>query len=210
MHYVTHVVCPARAFDWAADMITQVWEGRLWRKRAQQHPIHNTNHEPLFCRTWNTQLNLTILDATTNKLIPGSTKYIGNGEFDISYIDPVKYKAIKLFARFVGNGSNTPILHYWGVSWNATNSWRDSLFGGLKCSSKNLRFGDGEIWLQTSPTEWYRYQNNPVLKPGPSTTWDDDQVSNPCIIFNGTGFMMYMLVGMVLLGVLALPLLMMV
>jgi hypothetical protein len=74
-------------------------------------------------------LNVTILNAADDQVIPGGpVKYTG-GEFVISYIDPVLYPSIKLKADFVGNSWGvTPILKYWGVSWNASNAWRDTFF----------------------------------------------------------------------------------
>jgi hypothetical protein len=87
----------------------------------------------------NTFLNITIFNATNNQQIPGSPKYLDDGEFDISYIDSNKYPSIKLNASFTGNTWGlTPTFHYWGVSWNSSNSWQDSFFGGQKVSISNL------------------------------------------------------------------------
>ncbi|MCK5559128.1 MAG: LamG domain-containing protein, partial [Thermoplasmata archaeon] len=70
--------------------------------------------------------------------IPGTPLFTDDGEFDISFIDPVKYPSIKLNASFIGNNWGlTPTLYYWGVSWNETNTWRDTFFGGLKIENKN-------------------------------------------------------------------------
>ena len=139
----------------------------------------------------NTSLNITILNASNNQPIPGSLKYIDDGEFDISYIDPIKYPSLKLKANFTGNRSSTPILHYWGVSWNTTYAWRDTLVGGLKGTSNNLTTGDGEIWQATSLTDWYKYSKNPILFDGPASSWDDDGAMKATVIFNGTGYMMW-------------------
>ncbi len=97
----------------------------------------------------NTHVNVTILNATTNQPIPGSPTYTENGEVDISYIDPIRYPAIKLNATFEGDGSTTPELHYWAVSWNRSNTWQDTLFGGEKVeSSENVEVVDGDVQLE--------------------------------------------------------------
>ncbi len=142
-------------------------------------------------QTKNNYINITILNASNNKPIIGSPAYINDGEFDISFIDPLKYPSLKLKANITRNLTSAPILHYWGVSWNATNTWRDTLYGGQKCFIKNFTYGDGEIWLPTLPNEWYKYSGNPILSDGPSSSWDDDGVYCGSIIYNGTGFMMW-------------------
>lgn len=98
----------------------------------------------------NAFLNITILNATNNQRIPGSPIYTNGGEFDISYIDPIKYPSIKLNASFFGNDFGlTPTLHHWGVSWNRSNTWRDTLFGGVKVSSKtNVDVAEGLVEFQ--------------------------------------------------------------
>jgi hypothetical protein len=83
----------------------------------------------------NTYINITILNSTNNQPIPGSLTYTENDEFDISYINSKIYPSIKLSAIFEGNGITTPILHSWGVSWNASNTWHDTFFGGQKVES---------------------------------------------------------------------------
>ena len=40
-----------------------------------------------------------------------------NGTIEISSINPHEHPVIRLNASFEGNGSNTPILHSWGVNW---------------------------------------------------------------------------------------------
>ncbi len=96
-----------------------------------------------------TYLNITILDASDNQPIPGSPTYTDNGEVDISYIDPVQYPSLKLNATFEGDGGNTPGLHYWAVSWNRSNTWQDTLFGGEKVESvENVEAVDGNVQLE--------------------------------------------------------------
>jgi hypothetical protein len=96
-----------------------------------------------------TYLNITILNALNNQPIPGSPTYLENGEVDISYIDPVQYPAIKLNATLEGDGSTTPELHYWAVSWNRSNTWQDTLFGGEKVeSAENVKAVDGDLRLE--------------------------------------------------------------
>jgi predicted GH43/DUF377 family glycosyl hydrolase len=142
----------------------------------------------MFNNTW---LNFTILNASTLQQLPGSSTYTTSGEFDISNIDAAKYPSIRLRANFTGNGSNTPELNYWGVSWNATNAWRDTLFGGLKESSVNLTSGEGEIWLNTTFTNFIKYSGNPIVKKGTGSSWDNTHVNRAFVLYNGTGYMMW-------------------
>jgi hypothetical protein len=96
-----------------------------------------------------TNLNIKILDATNNQRIPGTPIYTQNGEVDISYIDPIQYPAIKLNATFNGDGAISPELHYWAVSWNRSNTWQDTLFGGEKVeSTNNLVAIDGNLQIK--------------------------------------------------------------
>ena len=93
-----------------------------------------------------TYLNITVLDTSNNQPIPGTSTYTENGEIDISFIDPVLYPSIKLNATFEGDGSTSPELHYWAVSWNRSNTWSDTLFGGVKVeSAENLEIVDGRV-----------------------------------------------------------------
>ncbi len=107
-----------------------------------------------------TYLNVTILNASNNQKIPGSPNYTADGEFNISYIDPIKYPSIKLNATFCAYNITTPILHYWGVDWNASNMWRDTFYGGLKRNSTNLTYSDGEIYLNNSTIDRYEFSGN--------------------------------------------------
>jgi hypothetical protein len=100
----------------------------------------------------NTLINVSILNATNNKVIPGSLTYTDGGEFDISYIDSSKYPSIRLYGLFKGIPHGlTPKLSYWGVSWNASKVWRDTLFGGLKIIDPyNGWISDGNITFHTT------------------------------------------------------------
>ena len=138
----------------------------------------------------NSAINLSIHNATNNNLIYGPITT--TGEVSIrSKVDSNLYPSIKLNATFYSNGSVTPLLHYWGVSWNATNAWRDTLFGGLKENSNSLTNGEGETWLLTSLTDWYKYSGNPILKPSTGSSWDSVLIANPMIVYNGTGYLMW-------------------
>jgi hypothetical protein len=135
-------------------------------------------------------IELRILDATNDKVIYGP--FTLDNEADISdKVDPKKYPSIKLNATLVSSGGTTPLLHGWGVSWNYTNTWRDSLFGGIKNSIQDLTSDCGEIWSTASTTDFYKIPSNPILKVGPGSAWDNNAVGNPVIIFNGTGYMMW-------------------
>jgi predicted GH43/DUF377 family glycosyl hydrolase len=139
-----------------------------------------------------TNFSVEILNASNGQRIPGSPLYIDEGEFDISYIDSNKYPRIKLSGTFIEKAFSKILLHYWGVSWNATNAWRDTLFGGSRHIIKYaIRIGDGECWLNTTPTKWIKYDKNPILSPGSSSGWDGSTATYPHVIFNGSGYMMW-------------------
>nr|NIP35727.1 LamG domain-containing protein [Thermoplasmata archaeon]NIS12821.1 LamG domain-containing protein [Thermoplasmata archaeon]NIS20725.1 LamG domain-containing protein [Thermoplasmata archaeon]NIT78129.1 LamG domain-containing protein [Thermoplasmata archaeon]NIU49797.1 LamG domain-containing protein [Thermoplasmata archaeon] len=94
-------------------------------------------------------LNVTVLNSAGTRTIMGTSTYATGGEFDISSIDASKYPTIRLNATFEDNGFASPMLHYWGVSWRASNAWRDTLFGGQKVtSSKDVEVLDGNVTLK--------------------------------------------------------------
>lgn len=151
----------------------------------------------------NTYFNVTILNALDNQPIPGSPKYVDDGEFDISYIDPVEYPSIKLHATLDANSWVAPFLtlHYWGVSWNASGVWRDTIFGGAKIEDIDLdaEVGEGEvrfydlgsltstpIVIPTQINENYRYESIIINKaiPEDSTLKISILDSNDNPIFN--------------------------
>jgi hypothetical protein len=140
----------------------------------------------------NTYLNVTILNATDNQPIPGSPKLINNGEFDISYIDPMKYPKIRLKASFEGDFFYpTPVLHYWGVSWNASNAWRDTFFGGTKIKSlTDFDYSDGNVRIKSLPGELQRDSNTKALwhfNENSGTTIADETTNNNDGVLGGDG-----------------------
>jgi len=100
----------------------------------------------------NTGMEIKILNASNNQQIPGSLKYIDDGEYDISYIDSTKYPSIKLNASLSGNNWGlTPSLNYWGVCWNQSTTWQDTFYGGLKIqNSDKLISTDGDAEIQNN------------------------------------------------------------
>lgn len=95
-------------------------------------------------------LSVTVLDPNNNTII-GAADYVGTGEYDISFIDPSSYPAIKLKAVFTGSSFVVPALDFWGVSWVAKNTWRDTYFGGLKIDKiENVDLIDGDAFLKDS------------------------------------------------------------
>jgi DNA-binding MarR family transcriptional regulator len=64
-------------------------------------------------------LYVSILDGTTNKVIDGFEKLTGR-IIDISAIDNATHPTIRLMATFIGDGSTTPILNEWKVTWEET------------------------------------------------------------------------------------------
>jgi len=103
----------------------------------------------------NTYLNMTVLDGSNGQPIPG-LQFTVDGEFDISNLDPATYPSIKLKAALVGNGSATPSLHFWGVSWQSEDSFRDTFFGGAQLSDNS-----GVVCVDG---------NGQLFRPGPAGT----------------------------------------
>jgi hypothetical protein len=94
-------------------------------------------------------LNISILNET-GFVIPGFEDISTEGEIDISTIDSSIYQTLKLKASFSGSVSINPSLDYWGVSWNRSNAWRDTFFGGLKISSSDgINTNDGETTTES-------------------------------------------------------------
>lgn len=61
-------------------------------------------------------INVSILDGETNEIIPGFENLTSNS-INLTSLDYIAHPTIRLLARFVTNGSTTPILHTWSVSW---------------------------------------------------------------------------------------------
>lgn len=108
----------------------------------------------------NTYLNVTILNASSGQVIPGTQQFFDDGEFDISYIDPAKYPSIRLKATFVGNGSASSSLHSWGVSWQGEQGFRDTFFGGVK-----LEDSDGVVSVLGNGTLYREDQGGTLTGP---------------------------------------------
>ncbi len=179
----------------------EIYNNYLVKRNLKANLISNQIYLPLNMN-WNTllinatqlyfnSLLISILDGPTNKVIK-EIKWININEFDISNIDPLIYSSIRLQTTLTSTPCGlTPSLHYWGVSWNASSAWRDSLFSGLKVQTSNLNNADGECWQYTSPTEWIKYSKNPVLSTGSTSNWDGLQIFSPTIVYNGSGYMMW-------------------
>lgn len=61
-------------------------------------------------------LYISILDGATNRLILGFEN-LSVSNFDISSIDNTIHPTIRLQAIFLGDGSSTPVLNEWSVTW---------------------------------------------------------------------------------------------
>ncbi len=135
-------------------------------------------------------IDIHILNANNNQIIYGPITT--NDEVDISSkVNSINFKSIKLRATFNSHGVVTPLLRGWGVSWNASNVWRDSFYEGLKADKQYLTSYNGEVWQSASKTDFYRYSGNPILPNGPTSSWDSNEVSRHWVIYNGTGYMMW-------------------
>jgi uncharacterized membrane protein len=90
-----------------------------------------------------------VLDSTTGFQVPGTPTFLTSTEYDISFIDSSLYPSIKLKVDLEGNNWGvTPLIHYWGVSWNASFVLRDSFFGGDKLEDiigNNIEVVDGSV-----------------------------------------------------------------
>jgi hypothetical protein len=64
-------------------------------------------------------INISVLNGSTSEVIPGYENLIGTN-IDISSIDHIAYPTLKLLGTFVGNSSDTPVLHDWSVTWADT------------------------------------------------------------------------------------------
>jgi hypothetical protein len=93
-----------------------------------------------------TNINITILNATDEIKIPGSSTYSASYQYDISsVIDSKVYPQIKLKGNLKTAGDESPVLYCWGVSWKTNNTWRDTFFSGLKVdNSASVTVEDGQ------------------------------------------------------------------
>jgi hypothetical protein len=146
---------------YSATEIKNIYENGTWSKFSKANltskPINippNMHWDTLIINKTqpaNAFLNISIFDASNNNKISGSPIYTNEGEFDISYIDPISYPKIKLNATLKSDGRFTPILHYYGVTWNSSKTWQDTSFVGLKVDSKDkVSILDGDSLFQNS------------------------------------------------------------
>ena len=79
----------------------------------------------------NTYINISVIDAATNRTIPGLDN-VTTRDIDLSPLNDFGITTIRLKAYFLGNGTVTPTLDSWGVEWIAENAWRDGFVGDSK------------------------------------------------------------------------------
>lgn len=154
--------------------------GMLWDKMVVNSSV-----------TTNSTIKFSIIDDSTKKSITGFENLDFDGELDVSGLNTLVNGSIRLSAQLKGNGKATPELYYWGVSWNKSNAWRDTFFKGADVNSNNLSVLDGESFLPTDITDWLRIPGNPIIADGSTPSWDDQGVSAPAVLFNGSGYMMW-------------------
>jgi len=154
----------------------------------------NNNWDVLFIdktELTGTTLNVTIYDANTDTPLTGFITLITDGEVDISGIISASVPAIYLNATLQGTGTESSILHFWGVSWSLPGVWRDTYFSGSKVSDSGLtRIKEGNVTLSPDPSSWTKYGGSPVLQIGTSS-WDDHRLSFPCVIRMGSVYKMW-------------------
>jgi hypothetical protein len=126
-----------------------------------------------------TNINITILNATDDVKIQGTYTYSASYQYDISsVIDSRKYPQIKLKGQLKTGSSESPILYCWGVSWKRNNTWRDTFFSGMKVDNSagvtvndgSLRFDNGGYLISgeiTIPNSHY-YDTLRLIKTEPS------------------------------------------
>ena len=140
--------------------------------------------------TTGTSIGITVLDGMS-KVIPNYDN-LTTSHIDLSKIDRTIYPSIKILAYLKGTQTATPSLYMWGVQWVARNTWRDSFIGvgGLDVNPE-VWIQNGQAVLDADPFTWTKSASNPVLTLGGGGAWDSTHVSNPTIIFNGTGYQLY-------------------
>lgn len=93
------------------------------------------------------KISLTILDDSFSE-INGLTYNPLNSEIDISSLNKLGVKSIRLKATFGPIGTRSPLLKGWGVEWNTTGIWSDQFISSLKTSSfTNSKIEDRSISL---------------------------------------------------------------
>lgn len=105
-----------------------------------------------------------------------------------------KVRAASVWEKYSGN----PVLGLGsGGSWDSLGVWDPSV---LNNGTTYMMYYDGgtssqyiEIGLATSVDgiTWTKYVGNPVLNTGSPGSWDNLQVSDPCVVFNGSMYLMY-------------------
>jgi predicted GH43/DUF377 family glycosyl hydrolase len=135
----------------------------------------------------NTYLNVTIKDASTNLPIPGFEDMTGD-VIDISSIDPAVIPTIKLYASLVGNGSASPILHDWKVTWfdasYSSDEWTDSFEDLTNLNQRNNVSVNEDITLHA--TQWEKQGiaiNNGI--------YDSIITITPCVLYDGGIYKMW-------------------
>ena len=102
----------------------------------------------------NSEFNITILNGSNNNPISNELSYNTSGEYDISTIDPIKYPSVILNVTFDGDGTVSPKLLYWGISWVGLETWCDTFYGGLKIGAmstmSNINVTDGDAKFEGS------------------------------------------------------------
>jgi predicted GH43/DUF377 family glycosyl hydrolase len=141
-----------------------------------------------------TSVKISIADAATNQPILNFNNTT-TSDVNISSLDSVNHKSIRLIAQLKGTSTSTPTLAMWGVSWHEEKTWRDTFIGSSKIESysvKNLRLWNDRIALDADPLTWTKDASNPVLSYGNSGQWDDAAVASPgYMAFDGKNYIFY-------------------
>jgi predicted GH43/DUF377 family glycosyl hydrolase len=141
-----------------------------------------------------TTLKITVVNSTTNKSIANFDNLTGP-DINLSKLSGKSYKSIRLLAYFTGSGTTTPSLYMWGVSWNLTTAWRDSLLGSNQLSSvqdSTIRIWNGKGTLESNPLIWQKDTNNPEITYGSAGQWDNISLDSPSYLkYGGVHYLFY-------------------
>jgi len=141
-----------------------------------------------------TSIKISIADASKNAPINNFNNTTAS-DINISSLNNINQKSIRLVAYLKGTSTVTPTLTMWGISWHEEKTWRDAFIGSSKIdtySINNLRLWNDRLKLDVDPLTWTKDASNPVLIYGSSGKWDDIMVYDPSFLSTGgTNYLYY-------------------
>ncbi|MFW3146521.1 MAG: hypothetical protein ACMUIE_06895 [Thermoplasmatota archaeon] len=126
-----------------------------------------------------------VLDAATGTIIPDMEGFTGDGEvsWDVTGIDPLAYKSVKLKIRLVASGGGNPTMDSISISWRQNHY---PMVGSLMIQSGILRTDEALIQITVSDPEQDRSTLDVMVeyRLEPGMVWEEGMLSAP--IFNAT------------------------